>query len=144
MKVTFETTTCGRCGGSGHYSFHPDYGTKCFKCSGSGKELSKKAKVASGKYEAAMTIPASEIKVGMVLMYDKGLSGNRTRCTVESVGGSDTVSISHPDREYIALGFKGCLAHVFTTTGMRLAISPETYDRAREALKGMAGVTITE
>ena len=57
---------------------------------------------------------------------------------------SATEISSHPDREYIALGFKGCLAHVFTTTGMRLAISPETYDRAREALKGVAGVTITE
>lgn len=29
--------TCGRCNGSGHYSFCTEHGTKCFGCSGSGK-----------------------------------------------------------------------------------------------------------
>ena len=29
--------TCPRCGGSGHYSYNPMDGTRCFKCGGSGK-----------------------------------------------------------------------------------------------------------
>lgn len=33
--------TCGRCGGSGHYSFNQINGTTCFGCSGSGKRLAK-------------------------------------------------------------------------------------------------------
>ena len=28
--------TCSRCGGSGHYSFNPIDGTRCFKCAGKG------------------------------------------------------------------------------------------------------------
>lgn len=32
------TRPCSRCGGSGHYSYCQMYGTRCFKCGGSGKE----------------------------------------------------------------------------------------------------------
>ncbi len=32
---------CGRCGGSGHYSYCPMYGTTCFKCMGCGKQARK-------------------------------------------------------------------------------------------------------
>lgn len=28
--------TCPRCGGTGHYSYNPMYGTMCFKCEGVG------------------------------------------------------------------------------------------------------------
>lgn len=34
-----EADTCGRCGGSGHYSYNQTDGTKCFGCSGSGKKM---------------------------------------------------------------------------------------------------------
>lgn len=27
---------CGRCGGTGHYSYNPIHGTRCFGCSGGG------------------------------------------------------------------------------------------------------------
>lgn len=30
------TLTCPRCNGTGHYSYHPSYGTVCFKCNGAG------------------------------------------------------------------------------------------------------------
>lgn len=30
---------CSRCGGSGHYAYNPMDGTRCFRCSGSGKEV---------------------------------------------------------------------------------------------------------
>ena len=33
------TKDCPRCGGSGHYSFNPIHGTRCFKCNGAGKIL---------------------------------------------------------------------------------------------------------
>jgi len=33
--------TCSRCGGTGHYSFNPSDGTRCFGCSGSGTQLVK-------------------------------------------------------------------------------------------------------
>ena len=46
MATAVPTKTCPRCGGSGHYSYNPRYGTICFQCNGQGKVLdSKKAKV---------------------------------------------------------------------------------------------------
>lgn len=33
------TTECSRCGGSGQYSFCPQYGTTCFKCQGTGRQV---------------------------------------------------------------------------------------------------------
>ncbi len=36
-----HSTVCGRCGGSGHYSFNLMHGTTCFGCSGSGKVATK-------------------------------------------------------------------------------------------------------
>lgn len=46
MKVTYETTECGRCGGSGHYSFNQMDGTRCYGCGGSGKKLTKRGAAA--------------------------------------------------------------------------------------------------
>jgi hypothetical protein len=42
MKLIYDTTECSRCGGSGEFSYNPMDGTRCFGCSGSGKQLSKK------------------------------------------------------------------------------------------------------
>lgn len=30
------TLNCPRCNGTGHFSYHPNYGTVCFKCGGEG------------------------------------------------------------------------------------------------------------
>lgn len=31
-----QVKVCPRCGGTGHYSYNPMYGTMCFKCEGIG------------------------------------------------------------------------------------------------------------
>lgn len=41
--------TCGRCGGSGKYSFNLIRGTVCFGCNGSGSQMVDPAKVAARK-----------------------------------------------------------------------------------------------
>lgn len=59
-----ETETCGRCGGSGHYSYCQMYGTRCFKCGG-GKVVYTKRGAAARKYlETLRCKPARELKVG--------------------------------------------------------------------------------
>jgi hypothetical protein len=40
-KHGFPVDNCGRCGGSGHYSYCPRFGTTCFECGGSGASHSK-------------------------------------------------------------------------------------------------------
>lgn len=68
-SLKFETTTCGRCGGSGNYSYCQMYGTRCFGCSGSGIVLSCNGKRAQAKANellaAATTILADTLTVGM-------------------------------------------------------------------------------
>ena len=148
MKVRFETTECSRCGGSGHYSFTPMYGTTCFKCSGSGTEMTRTGSKAHAIYEAAMTIPASEVKTGMVLFTDVKLSGRRTRETVETVGPSTTVSSTHADGtpvEYLELRFRDGKygLHLFPHSPVRLAVTPDVYERVHLALDGLKGATIS-
>jgi hypothetical protein len=46
--------TCGRCGGSGNYSFNPKDGTVCYGCNGSGfvmVDLAKLAKLEAKRAE---------------------------------------------------------------------------------------------
>jgi len=147
MRVDFDTKTCSRCGGSGHYSFNTLDGTVCYGCNGSGKQLTPAGKRARAAYETAMTIPARDVKAGMVIMSDE-LSGKRKRRTVEAVGPSTTVYASNNDGplEYIELRLAGSIRishNVFPHTPIRLAVSPETYDKVRTATDGIKGVTVT-
>lgn len=63
----FETTTCGRCGGSGRYSYCSMYGDRCFKCSGAGRIYTKRGLAASRFYTMLLSKPVSELKPGMLL-----------------------------------------------------------------------------
>ncbi len=54
MKFKYESQPCGRCGGTGHYSFNQVSGTTCFKCNGSGKQLTRAGGAASKKVTAML------------------------------------------------------------------------------------------
>lgn len=60
----FETTECTRCGGGGQYSYCASKGTTCFKCDGTGFQLTKRGEKARKMYDEAISPPATEIKVG--------------------------------------------------------------------------------
>lgn len=64
MKTRFETETCSRCNGSGSYSYCQDYGSKCFKCAGSGIALTKRGVAARAYLEKLCTIRMIDLKVG--------------------------------------------------------------------------------
>ena len=55
MNLIYDTTECSRCGGSGEFSYNPMDGTRCFGCSGSGKELSKKGSKAEAMWSDLMS-----------------------------------------------------------------------------------------
>lgn len=61
---------CGRCGGSGHYSFNPMDGTKCFGCSGTGKKPLIKKDMSEDLYNQAV----NEVKHGKLDAYFEELS----------------------------------------------------------------------
>jgi len=64
----FETQACGRCGGSGHYSYCQMYGTKCFKCAGRAWEFTKHGQQDYNRWREAVDAvtvkPVTELKVG--------------------------------------------------------------------------------
>lgn len=66
MKMfQFESKTCERCGGSGHFSFNLKDGTVCYGCGGSGLKLTKRGLVAKRFFQDSLTILASDLLVGM-------------------------------------------------------------------------------
>jgi len=62
---TFESVTCGRCLGSGHYSYCQRYGTRCFKCAGQTYVLTKRGAAAAAYLRELLSKPASELTPGM-------------------------------------------------------------------------------
>lgn len=60
----FEIQTCGRCGGSGRYSYCTMYGDRCFQCHGRGNVYSKKGAAAHKFYWDSLTVKVREIKPG--------------------------------------------------------------------------------
>ena len=82
------TKECGRCGGSGHYSYNPIDGSVCFGCRGSGKALVKltaelvaeaKARIEKGEL-AAYFARGAAVKAlkGKVAAFNKVYSASGT------------------------------------------------------------------
>lgn len=63
-EMKLETETCSRCGGSGNYSYCQRFGTKCFKCMGAGKALTKRGAVAAAYLETLRSKRADAVVVG--------------------------------------------------------------------------------
>ena len=85
-RIAYETETCSRCLGSGQYSYCERYGTRCFKCGGSGKQLTKaatKAREAINEFKTRYNRPARDLEPGQI------------------------VRISHKWQEVVSVGFDG-------------------------------------
>jgi hypothetical protein len=61
----FEVKTCGRCGGSGRYSFNMMDGDRCYGCSGSGIKYTKRGAAARAKMVELQTRDLADLKPGM-------------------------------------------------------------------------------
>lgn len=87
MKTAFETETCGRCGGSGNYSFNLMNGTRCFGCRGSGLKLTKRGVAARAFFTRLLEKPLSIVEPGHRVLTSVGLGPQRWH-TVVSIGPS--------------------------------------------------------
>lgn len=65
MALLFESETCSRCGGSGHYSYCQRYGTVCFRCQGNKQTLTKRGTAAQAYYIGLLSLPVSQLVPGM-------------------------------------------------------------------------------
>jgi hypothetical protein len=84
-KLGFECITCNRCDGTGHFSYCPGYGTRCFKCNGDKVILTGRGAAAHGMYMKAMEVSYSEVKAGMKIRDEHPLTGVVTWHEVTSV-----------------------------------------------------------
>lgn len=73
-RLKYDTVTCGRCGGSGHYSYCSMYGTRCFGCAGRKTKVSKAGAKASAAVKAFIaehfSVKIEDLVVGDRISYD--------------------------------------------------------------------------
>ena len=60
----FEKETCGRCGGSGRYSYNPTDLDRCYGCGGSGIRFTKKGLAANKYFNELLETKVIDLKVG--------------------------------------------------------------------------------
>ena len=88
MTQTLETKVCGRCGGSGHYSYCQMYGTTCFGCAGRKVVFTKRGLAANEYLRKLRSKPATEINVGDQIQAESITMGGQPYSawyTVESI-----------------------------------------------------------
>ena len=71
----FETETCTRCHGSGHFSRCQQYGTTCFKCRGRGITLSKRGQAAADYLSSLRSKRVADLVVGDEVWSDNPFMG---------------------------------------------------------------------
>lgn len=137
MKVTFETTECTRCGGSGKYSFNPLDGDRCYGCRGTGSQLTRAGKAAKARFDKAM----EEMKVTYADVNEgdkiRQVHGNRKWNTILSVTDDDL----NPGRivvktyQWTLSTFPSCSVYRW---------DPKVAEKAANAVSRLKGATITE
>lgn len=116
---TFEYKTCGRCGGSGEYSFNLMHGTRCYGCGGTGFVLTKRGAAAQAYLDAMRKKRAAdfvagdlvyestvrkfyritEVKVGNAKVLGYGYSGDGNYKQVVLIAGG-LIILAGPDDMY--------------------------------------------
>lgn len=79
--LEYERETCGRCGGSGHYSYNQIDGTRCYGCGGTGKRLTKRGSAAVAFANAMLEVPIQDVPQDQQAIYSDALTGKRYRFT---------------------------------------------------------------
>lgn len=108
----FEYATCGRCAGSGSYSYCSMYGSVCFGCGGRGIKLTKRGSAANAFFNALRSRKAADFKAGDLIFVDfspVGFTGFAKVEKVEAKGERVTLTTSkgtymdeRPDALHIA------------------------------------------
>lgn len=74
MAFLFESVTCTRCGGTGHYSFNMMTGSRCFKCNGQKETLTKRGAEAQRYYTLLLSKRYRDLEPGDKVQ-DHGVPG---------------------------------------------------------------------
>ena len=119
MATLFESETCSRCGGSGHYSYCSMYGTVCFKCHGKKVTLTKRGAAAQALYTKLASKPNTNLVAGDQIWFVDGVFGKSRWITVKSIT---------PDQHnagYIVIDSDGAQLHEVPGTLARVRLNAE-------------------
>lgn len=124
-KPIFESEPCGRCGGSGQFSYNQLNGSVCFGCKGTGYRLTKRGAAAQKHLDQLRSRPVSELKVGDRILFD--LTFSRCWATIESMAPSTVRIICNGVEQPAAITITGTREK----TGEKIAFDarPETLVR---------------
>jgi hypothetical protein len=65
--IKYETQACTRCGGGGQYSYCQMHGSTCFKCGGTGKQLTRRGAKARQAIEAFKATVLTQVPAGQLV-----------------------------------------------------------------------------
>ena len=150
-EIRYEMGPCGRCGGSGHYSYCTMYGTVCFGCSGSGKRLTRRGRAAWKKADAwkkaNLDLTVAGLRLGDVV-EETVVAGS----AVGTYWARVTKIYLTPDK-YGWLGYESCSKSGRKSglktkdpakSPVRRKLRPEEFDGLLAYMKGKVGVEIVE
>lgn len=92
MKITYERETCGRCLGTGKYSYNALHGDRCYGCGGHGTRLTKRGAVASQAVKdvlGKLEVLATKLRPGQVVRaseFDADFAGEVEILTIAAEG----------------------------------------------------------
>lgn len=117
----FEVCTCGRCGGSGRYSFNQVDGDRCYGCGGTGLKRTKRGAAAHAFYTKSQERPFADLKVGDYVWDDTfGYKGKWL--PILALDASQTHGYSEGGgvrNYYVCITTKRSAWHVFPTSSFR-------------------------
>ena len=102
-KSWYETRACGRCGGSGRYSFNYMHGDMCYGCSGSGYKYTKRGAMARALYNKLRTVKYEDLVPGHVVYMTGFCGGWHTITEIDETGFTvkNGTRIGSGQREYM-------------------------------------------
>jgi hypothetical protein len=89
--ITYEKEHCGRCGGSGRYSYNQMDGDRCYGCGGSGQRLSKRGRAAKAMADELLNIAIQDFPSDGTrkARYTCTLAGKRVTFSAVEQDGTD-------------------------------------------------------
>lgn len=148
--IRYETEPCGRCGGSGRYSYNQMTGDRCFKCDGRKTQLTVRSIRARRKVDAfkATLIETRfpiDLKPGDRILASGPTRGASTVVSVEdcpSLLWTSKVGDVETSGHFVQVQLKNAISSFASTSQVPLALSAENRAKVIEFARPLAGVVI--
>lgn len=130
-RISYDSETCTRCGGSGHYSYNRVDGTTCFKCKGSGAQLTPRGKAALAFADSLLNRKIEELAGEDRFQYLDAIRGRRySGCTAVEVASFSHRADGTPVPAFEVRSSSGKVVVVTSAgTKVRLHPTPEQMDQ---------------